>query len=666
MFAGGTGRYFTPTQANSGQRVILNFERIDTNAEVYVNGTDVGGHQGGYTPFSIDITNQIVWGQQNTIAVKCVHDVFTSAKQTSMQINYPASWVQAIGGIVGKVQLTYNPNVYIKTACINPNIAGNNLGVNLVVMNTQSQSQTLELYGMVSPWTSPSSGTNVDIQSLTLNPGSNSVQVTVPMPSNPTLWSPSNPYLYLETLQLKSGSTVVCSRQDRFGFRQFVAQNGALYLNGNKIRLYEGQMFEYDPICDQQIDVRDYLYDELLGLKSAGYNIVRATGMGAYPPVFYQVCDEMGMLVYNKWVWQDFGSNYAYNWSSFMPVNLSGIGEWIYQNYNNPSLVMYGLSNEFVQESSYLPYLTQAYNYAKGIDTSRPMTPSSVVSDGITEITSPFATDFVDAHDYRGMQGYYSWNYAEDYISTVQSQLNSLGMTGKPIICSESVYYSPDESHKTTQTSYVSAADYVNVVDTGGTGVLSPISFTRTIGVRAYLLPGGIPESGEVIGKRVIEAFRRGGILNGMGTFNSLGTETPLGQILYQPLFVCANIPATNVFAGQTFIPTLWVINDYTTAQNGLTVNINIVDSAGQYRVDRLGIGECAGKRQHIDSLPVVCSEQFGDRHIYLELESERRPNRLHEHLHILCARHNRQPDSPIHQQAGCGISPADQRHQPD
>ncbi len=194
---------FTAGQENSGQRVILNFERVDTNAEVYVNGTDAGGHRGGYTPFALDITDHILWGEPNTIALRCVHDVNTEAKMKGQKIAYLANWTPPLGGILGPVQLTYNPSIYIERACINPNISGNDLGVDLVVRNTLSQPRTLELYGMVSPWKSPASGTNQHIAPLALNPGSNTVHVTVPMPANPTLWSPDNPYLYLLTLRAR-------------------------------------------------------------------------------------------------------------------------------------------------------------------------------------------------------------------------------------------------------------------------------------------------------------------------------------------------------------------------------------------------------------------------------------------------------------------------------
>jgi prepilin-type N-terminal cleavage/methylation domain-containing protein len=60
---------FTPPAKWQGQRLLLHFGAVDWDAKVWVNGVEVGGHQGGYDPFSFDVTEQIDWSGDNEVVV---------------------------------------------------------------------------------------------------------------------------------------------------------------------------------------------------------------------------------------------------------------------------------------------------------------------------------------------------------------------------------------------------------------------------------------------------------------------------------------------------------------------------------------------------------------------------------------------------------------------
>jgi len=63
-------RHFTPPASYGGKRFLLEFQAISIAAVVYVNGTKAGEHRGGYTPFTLDISDEITLGQDNVIAVQ--------------------------------------------------------------------------------------------------------------------------------------------------------------------------------------------------------------------------------------------------------------------------------------------------------------------------------------------------------------------------------------------------------------------------------------------------------------------------------------------------------------------------------------------------------------------------------------------------------------------
>ena len=63
-------RNFTVPASWTGKRVLLNFEAVDWRCTVYVNGQQVGTHDGGYDPFTFDVTDQVNIGQQNEVSLK--------------------------------------------------------------------------------------------------------------------------------------------------------------------------------------------------------------------------------------------------------------------------------------------------------------------------------------------------------------------------------------------------------------------------------------------------------------------------------------------------------------------------------------------------------------------------------------------------------------------
>src|SRR5262249_8520610 len=90
----------TPAIAN-GQRLLLNFGAVDWDAAVYVNGTRVGEHRGGYDPFSFDITNALKGGQADQELVVSVRDPSDAGEQPrGKQVQRPRSiWYTEVTGI---------------------------------------------------------------------------------------------------------------------------------------------------------------------------------------------------------------------------------------------------------------------------------------------------------------------------------------------------------------------------------------------------------------------------------------------------------------------------------------------------------------------------------------------------------------------------------------
>ena len=162
-------------------RVLLHFGAVDQDATVYLNGTEVGAHQGGYNAFTVELT-QALRDSGNRLMVKVKDDTDATWRTRGKQKRERGGiWYTPQSGIWQTVWLEPVPEKYIENVKITPDIDKNIIGVETFI-NQATASDRIEVKVM--------EGSRVVATGQSIN----NQPVEVSMPANPRLWSPNDPF----------------------------------------------------------------------------------------------------------------------------------------------------------------------------------------------------------------------------------------------------------------------------------------------------------------------------------------------------------------------------------------------------------------------------------------------------------------------------------------
>ena len=275
---GGTGWYrksFTLGSSAEGKQIRIDFGGVYMNATVWVNGTQVGTHPYGYTPFSFDITDYVNYGGENVITVKVDHQT-------------PSSRWYSGSGIYRNVDLTVTDPVHVDlygTKIETPNLAKEaggtvNADITTTVANDSAEEKSVTLTHTVFPKggdTSQRIGT-VTTEAQTVAAGSTvDIDATVQV-NNPTLWDTSDaPALYTVRTEVKVNDQVVDTYDTEYGFRYFEFDpDTGFSLNGEKMKL-KGVCMHHDQGALGAEAWESAIERQVRILKEMGCNSIRVT-----------------------------------------------------------------------------------------------------------------------------------------------------------------------------------------------------------------------------------------------------------------------------------------------------------------------------------------------------------------------------------------------------
>jgi beta-galactosidase/beta-glucuronidase len=283
-------RSFSVPRAWQGQRVLLHFGASDWETTVFVNGKEVGRHQGGFDPFSLDITGALRSGESPQELTVSVWDPTDAGQQPrGKQVRKPHGiWYTPVTGIWQTVWLEPVARNYIRSVNVEPDVDTSTLTVKAEL---ESGSDTL-----------------VEAESPGFAASRDNGQLVLKAQQNVKLWSPDEPHLYPLTVTLKNRDGQVLDKiTSYFGMRKIALgrdENGAvrLLLNGKPL-------FQYGPL-DQgwwpdglyTAPTEEALRFDLEVTKRLGFNMVRKH-IKVEPARWYYLCDKLGLLV-----WQDMPS----------------------------------------------------------------------------------------------------------------------------------------------------------------------------------------------------------------------------------------------------------------------------------------------------------------------------------------------------------------------
>ena len=366
-------RNFELSQEELSGRVLLHFGAVDYEASVYVNGTLVGSHKGGYTSFCFDITKHVAPGP-NTLFVAVKDDVRSGLQPKGKQAHLYASSgcdYTRTTGIWQTVWLEFVPERHIQSAKYYPDPANGKVTVTGLV---QGQG-TLQLTAL---WEDKPVGE----AALSVEDGFFTAQLDL---SETHLWEPGKGGLY--TLLLTFGEDRVKSY---FGLRTAKFQGRKFLLNGKSLfqRFVLDQGFYPDGIYTAPTE-EDLVKDIQLSF-AAGFNGARLHEK-VFEARFLYHCDRLGYLVWGEY--PNWGLDHAHPLST--ETYLNQWSEAVERDFNHPAIIGWCPFNEtwgYREEREKNALLTSLYKLTKRLDPTRPCIDSS----GNYRILS----EVYDIHDY--------------------------------------------------------------------------------------------------------------------------------------------------------------------------------------------------------------------------------------------------------------------------
>ena len=363
---GGIGWYrksFQMDKMNLRNTVYLDFQGVYMNSEVWINGQYMGKRPYGYISFRHDISKHLKAGE-NTIGVRVDNSLEPSARwYHPCGIFAPVSLV-----LVNRVHISPN-GIYITTPKISNEIATVKAEIKLTSANEHAKNTKLK----TSIYTKDGQLLKSVVTAVKDAKVPVKVQIEV---GNPKLWSPETPNLYILLSQVKVGNRVIDEVKTTFGFRTIDwKKETGFWLNGENIKL-KGvcEHWEGGPVGGAW--TKPLLRWKLQLIKDMGNNAIRPSH-NPCPPMFYAICDEIGLLVmgeifdgWSKKALNDYGAQAFNEWWQ------RDITEWVTRDRNHPSVFAWSLGNE--THGNIAPTLVQ---FTKQLDPTRFVTSGSANPD---------------------------------------------------------------------------------------------------------------------------------------------------------------------------------------------------------------------------------------------------------------------------------------------
>ncbi|MBN2296923.1 MAG: hypothetical protein JXM70_31145 [Pirellulales bacterium] len=338
----------SPANPHAQGRYLLRFHAVDYLADVWINGTHVGTHAGGETPFVLDVSEALKPGQNNRVAVRVLNPTYEPVDGITLNQTphgckrYPLApgGVYNIGGIVDSVELLVSPAIRVADMFVQPDPKTGMVRIQAELHNASTAATPVFVEFAVAP---AAVGETVDTKLVKYNipPGDTMVDAAMQV-QQPHLWDLDDPFLYRVTARVwQEGSASFDERSTRCGFRDFSFENNYFRLNGRRIFLRGPLNLMLYPVGYTVPSNLDWLRRDILAMKMMGFNICRLV-FGGTSPRQLDVFDELGMMVYQEnygtWLTEE---------SPQLEINFNtALSEIICRDRNHPSIVNWGILNE--------------------------------------------------------------------------------------------------------------------------------------------------------------------------------------------------------------------------------------------------------------------------------------------------------------------------------
>jgi len=367
----------------AGRRLYLEFDGAFQDAEIFVNARRVEHHTGGYTGFSVDITEAARSGS-NLVAVRL--DNLWNPRLAPRAGEHVFS-----GGLYRDVRLVATGPLHVAwygTFVTTPQVSPRSGTVNVKteIRNDSGAAKSCTLKTTILDPDGKAIASVTSARSIAAHATVTFDQTTGAI-AGPRLWHPDHPFLYQAVSEVRDGDALGDRFVTTFGFRWFnwTAAQG-LFLNGahhyfKGVNAHQDHAGWGDAVADSGF------FRDVKMIKDAGFDFIRGSH---YPhaPAFAEACDRLGVLFWSENAfWGTAGFKSPWGSSAYPPARedqpgfrqsvRDGLRDMIRVHRNHPSVIAWSMDNEvFFTDASTLPevraFLKELVAYSHELDPTRP------------------------------------------------------------------------------------------------------------------------------------------------------------------------------------------------------------------------------------------------------------------------------------------------------
>lgn len=352
QFVSAYRKSFVPDDDWKEKRITLVFEGAAHQADVFLNGHHMGSHLGGYTAFKIDLSEQVVFGEENVIVVRLDSRETLDIPPFGHVIDY-----LTYGGLYREVWLEVTSKMWVEDVFV-------------YTTDVRKENQKLHVKTTLSPNMSKDNARvvhelykeNEFIRELTKGPQPYCKDAVFTIQDG-TLWNIDTPHLYTLKTTLYEGTDPVDELHTVFGIRETIFKRDGFYLNGKKVKLRGLNRHQSWPYVGYAMPEGPQKFDAEILKYELGVNAVRTSH---YPQSkhFIESCDRIGLIVFTEIPgWQHIGGR------QWQDVATEMTKEMVCQYRNHPSIVLWGVRiNESLDNDD---FYKRTNEIARQLDPSR-------------------------------------------------------------------------------------------------------------------------------------------------------------------------------------------------------------------------------------------------------------------------------------------------------
>ncbi|WP_158995823.1 beta-galactosidase GalB [Mucilaginibacter sp. L196] len=355
--------------SSKSKNIIINFDGVYRNSEVWINGHYLGKRPNGYISFNYDLTGYLKFGNQsNVIAVRVDNSEQPNSRWYSGSGIYRNVWLTTINKTHFKQWGTFitTPQITNSSAIVNISTSISSIDKSLSLKAIIYDEMGKVVADNISSINNPDDATDRDV-----------------VIQNPILWSTNHPYLYKVVLQLFKGNELLDDYQVNIGIRSFrFDSEKGFSLNGVHMKI-KGVCMHHDlGALGAAVNIRA-IERQLQILKQMGCNAIR-TSHNPPAPELLNLCDKMGFLVmdesFDMWAKKKNKHDYHEDWAQWHKQDLT---DQILRDRNHPCVFIWSIGNEIREQfdSTGISITRELVKIVKNLDDTRPVTSALSESD---------------------------------------------------------------------------------------------------------------------------------------------------------------------------------------------------------------------------------------------------------------------------------------------